>query len=982
MKILLTLTMSRFICCFQLLYAVSIHLAASLPPRETVNFDFGWRFSLGDHQIVQCSDADFPVNYSNVECLGLHSSGATNADDCRSVCCSDVMCEIWQYASDKGCWIGTSDAYDCNHPNKDWVGGGRKTPAPPPKPDPKGPAFTSYDDSMWELVDAPHDPIIKGQYDSSNNRGRGYLAGNITWYRKHFNIPSDWKGRSIWVYFEGVFKTSVIYFNNQTMLYHDSGYTSFSVRLDNASKVNYGDGASNENVIAIRADATYGSGWWYEGGGLYRHNYLVATGPVHATPDGVYAACTVTGNITSHSSSDPSQGLWTDKAMFYPQVEVANDASTKMMMTVGFTLYNMMGERMYSIYEGLNIDAGAIMNVSASFFSVIVELWSINRPYLYTLETKLTTRYTNPGMVLDAVNVTFGVRRTKWDPDSGFYLNDAHFIWRGFNNHNDFAGVGMAVPDRVNLFRAQSMRAVGANAWGMSHNPPIPVMLDILDRVGVVVWDENRNFGDNDIWVQAEGDMVKRDRNHPSIMVWSFCNEGGCDLNEDIEPKISAEFKEISYYYDSFRSVSANQNGHIGGSLSSVIDVQGFSHREGSVFDSYHKQFPKKPLIGSECCSCTTQRGEDYANNSAPNLGNFNANCSKAQTKAQLDREFVAGCMVKTLFDYYGEPSFGWPHISSSFGSIDLAGFAKASAYWYRAWWLYSGMHNTSLSGEDVPMNPPNLINPRDVGKITQDNAQLGYLVHIVQRWEPRPNATNYTIQVYTNAQMVDLAVNGKSLGPQTVSWQGWAEWDNVIYSKGKIEATAMDSNKKVVASQTVETSGPAAKVLAYVDSPNEDTGTGKALVLDGQDAGMVSAVVVDSGGHVVPSSFHNVTFSIVSGPGRIIGVGNGNPACHDPNHATWRSAYHGLARAIVQVTEDHATSPHHKRRLIEIDREGGIRTRIISPDERGASDDSIVVQASVEGLGKAIVAIPVTTDIETHSVLAVANSYLFMNYN
>ena len=366
------IALSTYLACLQLLDAVPRPPAASLPPRETVNFDFGWRFHLGDpagHQIVQCSDADFPTNYSNVECLRLRSSDAANADDCRSVCCSDVMCEIWQYASDKGCWIGTSD--DCNHTNNDWVGGGgRKTPAPPPKPDPSGPASTSYDDSMWELIDAPHDPIVKGQYkctipaiivDVATS-----LAGNITWYRKHFNIPSDWKGQSIWVYFEGVFRASVIYFNDQTMLYHDSGYTSFSVHLDNASKVNYEDGASNENDIAIRADATHGSGWWYEGGGLYRRKYLVAAGPVHATPDGVYGACSVTGDIKSHSSSDPSQGLWTDKAMFYPQVKVAIDASTKMSILVEFTLFDMMGKMMNSVDKDVDIDAGAIMNAGTT----------------------------------------------------------------------------------------------------------------------------------------------------------------------------------------------------------------------------------------------------------------------------------------------------------------------------------------------------------------------------------------------------------------------------------------------------------------------------------------------------------------------------------------------------------------------------------------------------------------------------------------
>ena len=976
-------TLTAFFVCVCLVNAVPRPPVGTrlddLPPRETVNFDFGWRFHLGDpagERFVQCSDADFPTNYSNVVCRGLrHVAQATNADDCRDACCSDSMCQIWQYANDAGCWAGTSD--DCNHQSKDWVGGGgRKTPAPLPQPNPSGPASTSYDDSKWELVDAPHDPIITGQYNTSHYRARGYLAGNITWYRKHFNLPSDWKGRSIWVYFEGVFRASLIYFNDQNMTYHDSGYTSFSVRLDNASKVNYGDGASNENVIVIRADSTHGSGWWYEGGGLYRHNYLVAAGPVHATPDGVYGACVVTGNITPHSSSDHTQGLQTDKATFYPQAEVANDASTKMSVTITFTLYDMMGKMVSSTDKDFDIEAGVVMNISTTFDAENIELWSINRPYLYTLETKLSTKGANP-VLSDAVNVTIGARRTKWDPDNGFYLNDAHFIWRGFNNHNDFAGVGMAVPDRVNLFRAQSMRAVGGNAWRMSHNPPIPVLLDILDRVGIVVWDENRRFGDNDLWVQAEGDMVKRDRNHPSVMIWSFCNEVGCQLSEDIEEKVGLEFREISYHYDSFRPVSANHVDSKGQGLANSIDVQGFSHNTGSVFDNYHKQFPQKPLIGSECCSCRTQRGEDYPSNnkSSPTHGNFNADCNKAQTENQLDRKFVAGCMVWTLFDYYGEPSpFGWPIISSSFGSIDLAGFAKASAYWYRAWWLYGGMHNTSLSGEDVPLNPPNLVNPRDVGKTSQDNSELSYLVHIVQRWEPRPGASSYTIQVYTNAPMVDLAVNGKSLGPQTVVWQGWAQWDNVPYSKGKIEATAMDSNKKVVASQIVETSGPAAKINAYIDAPSKETGTGDMLVLDGQDAGMVSVAIVDSDGQVVPSSTHNVSFSIVSGPGRIIGVGNGNPACHDPNQATWRNAYHGLARAIVQVTKDSATSPLHRQRLMEIDREGGIRTQILPPDERAASDDSIVVQASVEGLGSATVSIPVTTDIATHNVLAVAN--------
>ena len=202
----------------------------------------------------------------------------------------------------------------------------------------------------------------------------------------------------------------------------------------------------------------------------------------------------------------------------------------------------------------------------------------------------------------------------------------------------------------------------------MSHNPPIPVLLDILDRVGVVVWDENRQFGDNDIWIDNQRDMVKRDRNHPSVMVWSFCNEAGCNLNSD-EQAVGQKFKDASKDEDKFRPVSANQNGHIGGGLSSVIDVQGFSHRSGATFDSYHKEFPNKPLIGSECCSCRTQRGEDFTESNQ--FTNFNADCNQEQTGYELDRKFVVGCMVWTLFDYYGEPTpFGSVNQESMYDAI------------------------------------------------------------------------------------------------------------------------------------------------------------------------------------------------------------------------------------------------------------------------------------------------------------------------
>ena len=936
--------------------------------RETVLFDFGWRAHLGDiGNILDCPVSAFSKNLSNVECLGLTQAQGRNSDECRGSCCMDTGCAIWQYANDQGCWIGNSA--DCNHPNNDWVGGGRQVPAPPPTPSPTGPTSKGYDDSSWELVDVPHDGIITGNYNQSGIRGQGYLPKNTTWYRKHFNIPTEWKGEAIWVYFEGIFRGSTVFLNGQLLNYHDSGYTSFPVRLDSATNVNYGDGKDNENVLAVRATYSGESGWWYEGNGIYRHVHLVSANQSHILPDSVYGASNVTGKIMAHDTNDLSKGMYSDEVLFYPKAELVDSTGN---VDIRFTIFDQSGLQVGQMYKGKKVN-NRYSNRRGSFVMMNnIELWSNLRPYFYTLQAEVVSG----SDVLDAVNVTIGVRKAHWDPNTGFSLNDVPFIWRGFNNHNNFAGVGMAIPDRVNLFKAQSMRAVGANAWRMSHNPPTPILLDILDRLGIVVWDENREFGIDNVWIINQRDMVKRDRNHPSIMAWSFCNEGGCNpANSDI---IGLAFRDVSYDEDGFRPVTANMIPRIGLQLGSAIDVMGFSHQSGKVFDDFHASYSNQPIIGSECCSCTTQRGEDVANNSAFTLSNFNADCNKDQTEAQLDRKFVAGCMVWSLFDYYGEPSFGWPHVSSSFGSIDLAGFAKASAYWYRSWWLYSAKKNQTTKGNDVTYNAPMLVNPG--AKPTEDDNSTGYLIHIVQNWNPRDNGDSRTIQVYTNSPSAELFVNGASQGVVNVNWQGWAQWNNIKYAAGNLTANALTgtgdtSPRAVVATHIRVTMGNPAKILVGVDVPSESTGTGSALVLDGQDTGMIHAAIVDSNGNVVNSASHNVTFKIVSGPGRIIGVGNGNPACHEPNQATWRSAYHGLARAIIQVTKDQSSSLLHRKRLMQIDSDGGIRTIIVPPGFEEPLED-IIIEASVEGLGSSQVSIPVSTDADKDGVLNIAERW------
>ena len=949
-----------------LLLVMAFAVTGSSSNRESVNFDHAWRFKLGyeDGAVIHCSNSEFPHDLSDVQCQGLtHKVNINNADDCRDTCCADIMCAIWQYSS-IGCWTGQSD--NCYNKTNVWVGGRRDIPAKQSIP---SAAERDYNDSSWEIVDVPHDGLIIGEYTETGPAKQAFLPKYKTFYRKHFSIPNDWKDMSIWVYFEGVFRATSVYLNGEMLLYHDSGYTSFGVRLDNASSIYYGNGEENDNVLAVLSSSKGGTGWWYEGGGIYRHTYLIKTSHVHFTFNGIYGASVPYGSVNSHDENDQSKGLYSDNAKVQVTAEVSNEGNDLYKVYLYSSLYDESGNEVgssstpHSTIEGMGT-----IKISTSISISQAELWNIARPYMYKLSCVIfdgTDGYT------DNIDIAIGVRDSHWDPNVGYSLNGKHFTWRGFNNHNDFTGVGMAVPDRINLFRAQQMRAVGANSWRMSHNPPIPILLDILDTLGILVWDENREFGSDLILVQNQRDMVKRDRNHPSVAAWSFCNEGNCDIDSK-DKNIGLAFANVSKEEDPYRPVTANQNGDLGGNLREIIDIQGLSHRQGDVYDDFHKNFPYKPLIGSECCSCETQRGEDFKSDNT--LSNFNADCSSRQTEIQLNRKYVSGCMVWTLFDYYGEPHpFEWPHISSSFGSIDLAGFAKASAYWYRSWWLYNAMKNHSTGGYDVPINPPQLVNPD--AEDSEDNSKDGYLVHIVEHWEKNDKVTTRTVHVYTNAPMAELFINGKSQGIQQIVWQGWAQWDDLDYSPGSLTAHALDDQHSIVATHTIMTNGNPLSIKAYVDVPSEDTGTGTALVLNGEDAGMVSAAILDSNGRVCHSSSLNVSFSIVSGPGRIIGVGNGDPSCHEPNQADWRSAYHGLARVIVQVTEDHTSK--YRDRMIQIDRDGGKCTRIFDSNTVAPDLDGIVVQVSAFGVGSSTVTIPVTTDADNYNILTVAKNSL-----
>jgi hypothetical protein len=451
--------------------------------------------------------------------------------------------------------------------------------------------------------------------------------------------------------------------------------------------------------------------------------------------------------------------------------------------------------------------------------------------------------------------------------------------------------------------RVQALRGVGGNGWRMSHNPYRDTLYDTMDRLGVLVWDETRDLRAPQL--PAFKQMVRQHRNHPSIMVWSFCNEGGCGSGSN--HSLASAFRDIAYTYDGSRKVSGNMRKTVGpGTLSDILDVQGLSHPAGADMDAVHglPSEASKALIASECCSCMTMRGENHRNTSKsrPVPSNFNADCLSQQVNRSDDgRPWAVGSMVWTLFgaagngpvfvplpslpfrfncrvlsdmgtlpsDYFGEPyGHAWPHVASSYGSFDVAGFPKAAVWWYRALWL-GGIE------AEAPDRPP--LRQQHTIRIVQDNERAS------RAPDPESGAPANVIQVYSSCPTVELLVNGASLGKQAVARYMWAEY-SFPYTAGNLTAVGHTAAGAAVATHTVQTAAEATKVVVSVDVPSIATGTGSALLLDGQDVGLVRAEVVDALGRIVPSAAHNVTFTVVSGPGRVIGVGNGDPTNHQPN--------------------------------------------------------------------------------------------------
>ena len=730
-----------------------------------------------------------------------------------------------------------------------------------------GPAAPKFDDSAWRKVDLPHDWAVELPFvneptlveHGAKPLGREYPETSVGWYRREFVLPASDAGRRICVEFDGIFRNATVFFNGHYIAENMSGYA--PLNLDLTDFANFGAAtappgarpgttAPGSNVLVVRVDASLDEGWFYEGAGIYRHAWLTKTAPVHIARWGNYVRADfgkATGVVTR---SDP--------ATVYVSTEVTNEGIVPVSGRILAALVDAAGKTVATAEsKAASIAAGEDHTFAMEVKVGSPQLWSLETPNLYRAVTKLEV----DGRAVDRDTTTFGIRTLRFDANKGFFLNGKPVKIKGTCNHQDHAGVGEAIPDRIQEYRLERLKWMGSNACRTSHNPPTPEFLDACDRMGMLVMDETRMMSSNPEGLSELERLIKRDRNHPSVIIWSLANEEP-EQGNTRGARIVATMKRLQRRLDPSRLCTTAMNGGYGGvGVSTVVDVQGFNYNDGQI-DAYHKAHPQQPMIGTETASSLATRGI-YAKDAA--RGYMSAydtekpawgNTAEEWWSFYDEREFLAGGFAWTGFDYRGETTpYKWPCISSHFGILDTCGFAKDTAYYYKTWW-----------GAEPSLHI--LPHWNWAGKVGQE----------IEVW------------AYCNQESVELFLNGASLGSQAVKKNGHLVW-KVKYAPGTLEARASRGGR-VVLTEKRETAGSPAKVIAVADRTK--------IAADGQDLAVINVMVVDAQGRPVPMADNMVSFA-VSGPGNVIGVGNGDPSCHEPDKAWQRNAFHGLCMAIVQ---------------------------------------------------------------------------------
>ena len=719
-------------------------------------------------------------------------------------------------------------------------------------------AKAGFDDSKWRTLNLPHDWAVELPFIHDDAKvgddiplqshgykplGRRYPETSVGWYRREFEIPTSDISRRITIEFDGVFRSVLVFVNGCFVGRSDNGYAPF--RFDLSDFLNYGA----KNYIVVRVDASFGDGWFYEGAGIYRHVWLIKTDALHLGRWESYVRAELKGN----------------SAKLALGTVVTNQGKVAEPVEVEWQIFDPKGKPLAGNGSSASRSAPLQPDESAQFTAEMEipnpALWSVDEPNLYSAVVTVKSG----GKVRDAERVTFGVRSAVFDPEKGFFLNGKSIKIQGTCNHQDHAGVGAALPDRLQWFRLAVLRQMGGNAVRTSHNMPTPEWVEACDRMGMMMMCETRQMSSSPEGLAQLETMVKRYRNSPSIILWSIGNEEFLlqDTMAEQGARIAATMVRRCHELDPTRAVSAAVNADNEKGVSDALDVIGFNYHL-EFPDGYHKKHPTKAVYGSETSSAIATRGM-YSNDSLRNLmNNYNGVVPWGESAEEWwtfygTRDWLAGGFAWTGFDYRGEPTpYGWPSINSQFGIVDMCGFPKDMFYYYKAWW-----------GRE-----PSL--------------------HVFPHWnfEGR-EGDEIPVWVYTNLEEVELFANGKSLGSQKVPHLGHVEW-KVKYEPGFIEARGSRGGQ-VVLTEKRETTGPAVSIRLTADRTE--------ISADGEDIAVLKVEGLDKQGRLVPTAANLIAFKI-AGEGLLLGVGNGDPNCQESDKEPKRSLFNGLAQVIVQSTK------------------------------------------------------------------------------
>ena len=706
-------------------------------------------------------------------------------------------------------------------------------------------------DSTWQKINVPHDwlvelPFVKSEQVEMDSHGYKPVGGaypetSIGWYRKHFLVDKSNSNKRFEIQFDGIYRNAEIWLNGFYVGTNFSGYVGNS--YDVSDYINF----EGDNVLVIRVDATQYEGWFYEGAGIYRHVWLHITDKIFIPEDGVFVYADVKDKKAT--------------------VTVETTVQNNLLNQANATVYSYITDRKGTVLaktatQKIKLDSRKDQTIKQQVAIKNPELWSLENPYLYRVVSVLQSE----NQIVHQTKTRFGIKTVKFDAKEGFFLNGKPLKILGTNNHQDHAGIGSALPDYMQYYRIKLLKEMGCNAYRASHNAPTPELLEACDSLGMLVLDEQRLLNSSPEYVDQFTRILKRDRNHPSVFLWSIGNEEQNIQGNEYGKKIAQTLLAIQKDIDPTRtSTYAADMGNDFKGVNEVIPIRGFNYREYAVAD-YHKDHPNQPLLGTEMGSTVTTRGiyeKDETRAYVPDQDITHPWwASKAETwwKLAAENNYWLGGFIWTGFDYRGEPTpYKWPNINSHFGIMDVCGFPKNIYYYYKSWW----------TNEDVLHLSPHWNWPEKVGKP-------------IDVW------------VNSNADEVELFLNEKSLGKKTMERNSHLQW-NVLYEPGTLEAIAYKKGKKITTK--IETTGQATTVVLTPDKT--------ILMADGKDATVVNISITDEKGREVPTANNLLAFTI-SENAKIIGVGNGDPSSHEADtckEGNWqRSAFNGKCQVIIQA--------------------------------------------------------------------------------